>query len=95
MTGPAATVLERSNDVVSAPTPTESARGPTEALDTRVPVEPIEPARLKGQEVNAEVEEGFERAAEGLYVLLISLTLLALFVVIFVSYLVLAAARLL
>lgn len=92
MTHQATNVLDRGTEAPPAQAPTETARGPTGVIDTRIPGEL---AQIGIQEIDAFATDEIERAADIRAVFIVSLTLLALFVVIFVSYLVLDAAHLL
>ncbi len=85
-------VLDRSAEVLPAPAPTETERDPSAVIDARIPVQP---AHVEVQEIYVLATDETERAVEQWSVLVVSLSLLVLFVVTFLGYLVLDAAQLL
>jgi hypothetical protein len=92
MNDAAASVRDRGADVLALPAHGENARGLIELIDTGIPVQP---AHVEVQEIDVVAAEETEEAAEVRIAFFVSLGLLALFVVIFVGYLVLDAAHLL
>jgi phosphotransacetylase len=81
-----------STDAPSAPACTENTGNLTELIDTEIPTQPD---RIQVQEIPTNAAEEADRVAEQWRVIFLSLSLLALFVVTFVSYFILAAAQLL
>jgi hypothetical protein len=92
MTNPATSVLDRSAEVLSVPAHPEAARDPTKVIDTWIPAQP---AHVEVQEIDVIAADENERAADVRIIFFVFLSLLALFVVIFVGYLVLDASLLL
>jgi hypothetical protein len=89
MTNLAPSVLDRSADVLSVPTQPEVARDPTEVIETWISAQP---AHVEVQEIDVVAADKNERAADIRIIFFVSVSLQALFVVIFVGYLVLDAA---
>ncbi|HEY8685067.1 MAG TPA: hypothetical protein VIO57_05625 [Chloroflexota bacterium] len=92
MTSSRTNVLDRITDLPSVPEHGAIARDFTEPIDLEIP---RLPDRIQVQEMPRVGAEDADREAEAIQVLFVSLTLLALFVLIFVGYLVLAVAQLL
>jgi hypothetical protein len=92
MTGSRTSVLDRIVDVPSVPEHGAIGRDFTEPIDLGMPGLPD---RIQVQEMPRIGAEDADREGEAVQVLFVSLTLLALFVVIFVGYVVLDVAQLL
>jgi hypothetical protein len=91
MTASTTDVRDRIMDTPSVPQHAVIARDFTESIDLGIPELPD---RIQVQEVLRIGSEDVDRSAEAMQVLFVSLTLLVLFVAIFVGYLVLDVAQL-